>query len=463
MKILLLKLGNFRDRHFLFITTLMAMLGGLLFGFGIAVVASAILFIDHQFSLSPIVNGIIVGSILIGAAVGSIVSNRLVNYYGRRKTIINVILLFIVGCIGIYFSSDVFSIIISRVVLGFALGVTSFAIPLYIIEVLPLRFSSRVVVFNQLFITLGATLAYFAGYFFAESENWHLLMASGIIPAVLLLLTTFTVPESPKWLLMKERDGDAWRVLRRIRNSFDIDVELSEMKEKTRSIHRDWHILLKKWVLPIVILGFGISIIRQFSGFNAIVYYMPTVLQMSGFESESQAILITAVLGTLSVLFSFVTLPLVHSCRRRPLFILGLFGMALSWGVLSLAFWLCGSQSEVLKWLTLSSFVLYIPSFAISLGVLVFVFIYELFPLRIRSIATSYAISINWILNIIVTSTFVYLMRLLTPSGVFGTYGLICVLGLLFVYFKVPETRGVDIDRIENNLRLGKKGRALVD
>lgn len=462
MKNFIFKLNYWRDRNFLSIIVSIAALFGLIFGFSMASIASAILFIDDHFHISYLMNGTIVSSILAGALIGSIFAGYLADRYGRRNLLIIGSLFFIISNIGIYFTPELWLLVICRLIIGCVIGVWSFVVPLYVMEILPVRYSNKVIILNQLLVTIGMAISYIIGYFFAHIRNWQLMLSIVAIPTILLFLLLLIVPESPRWLLAQGKEGNAWRILRRIRHSFEVDVELDELKNSINDVRRDWHVLLKKWLFPAVVIVGGLAVFRQLTGINLFFYYAPTIFEMAGFKIESTAILITAILGVFNVLCSILALPLLRKYGRRSLLLFGMSGIVVSWLFLGLAFWL-GGNPNILRWLTFSGFLLYIFSFAISFGLVVFVVLYEIFPMRIRGVATSAVISLTWLCNIFVTFSFVPLVGWLSDDAVFLVYFIVCLLGWLFVYFVVPETKGVSSERIETNLRLGKKGKALVE
>lgn len=448
-------------KTFIIISACVAALGGLLFGFDTGVISGAILFITTEFKLSPLMNGLIVSAVLFGALLGSILSGRVADYFGRRGLLLALGVIFIIGTVLSALAPSVPFLVLGRVIVGFAIGISSFTVPLYLAELAPAKFRGGLVSINQLAITIGILVSYFVDLAFAGTANWRYMLIMGVIPAVGLLIGMIFLPESPRWLMLKGLHDKAKQVLDKVRTrEDDIPAELQEIQKALNSEKGDWHMLLQPWIRPALIAGFGMAFLQQITGINTIIYYAPTVLQMAGFHQATGAIMATAGVGVINVLFTLMALPLLDKLGRRPMTLVGLIGMALGLGSLSFVFHQAAATG-MLKWLALGSMLLYIACFAFSLGVMAWLIISEVFPLRIRGLATSLAIATTWGLNMIIAFTFLTLIQKLGASGTFLIYCVMCILGIIFVYFYVPETKNVSLEHIELNLLAGKKGRQL--
>lgn len=444
---------------FIVIAASIAALGGFLFGFDTGVISGAILFIAKEFHLSAFTNGLVVSAALFGALLGAISSGRVTDYLGRRRLLLILGFIFIFGTLLTALASTVFWLIIGRVIVGFAIGISSFTVPLYIAELAPAQYRGALVSLNQLALTIGILISYFVDVFFAREAAWRWMFVLGVIPAIALLIGMIFLPESPRWLMLKGFTEKARHVLQRIRTG-SVEAEIAGIQTLLREEKGDWHMLLRPWLRPALIIGFGMAFLQQATGINTIIYYAPTVLEIAGFHHAVGAILATAGVGLVNVLFTAIALPLLDSMGRRPLTLVGLAGMAIGLGALSFSFH-AAATSTWLKWLALASMILYIACFAFSLGVVVWLFISEIFPLRIRGLATSLAIAATWGINMIVALTFLTLINKFGASGTFLIYCLVCIAGWLFVYFMVPETKNISLEKIAMNLLAGKKGREL--
>lgn len=449
-------------RFFITMIAAVAALGGLLFGFDTGVISGAILFISKQFQLSALANGTVVSSVLFGALFGAVLSGRVSDYFGRRRLLLAIGVIFIIGTVASAIAPTVAWLIAGRIVVGFAIGISSFTVPLYLAELAPANLRGALVSANQLAITIGILLSYFVDLAFAKNGGWRWMMAVGIIPAAGLLFGMIFLPESPRWLMLKGLHEKAKTVLQSIRSvTTDIQPEINEIQKALNQEKGDWRMLFQPWLRPALIAGFGMAFLQQATGINTIIYYAPTVLQMAGFHDATGAILATAGVGIVNVLFTVLALPLIDTIGRRPLTLVGLAGMALGLGSLSFAFHHAGGITGALKWVALGSMILYIACFAFSMGIMAWLIISEVFPLRIRGLANSLAVAATWGINMIIAFTFLTLIQLLGASSTFLIYCLICIAGIIFVQFWVPETKRLSLEHIEMNLLAGKRGRDL--
>lgn len=431
-----------------------AAIAGILFGFDTGVVSGAILFIRNEYHLSSLMNGIVVSSVLGGALVGSLLSGSFADYFGRRKLLIITSIIFIIGTLGSAMSLSITYLILSRFIVGLAIGIASFAAPLYISEVAPLEHRGALVSLNQLAITIGIMLAYFVDMIYDHNlNNWRLMFGFGIIPAVILFFGMLFLPKSPRWLALKGRIDEARKTLQRVRGIQFKESELTGIRNSLKE-KGSWTLLLQRWLMPAIGIGLALGFLQQCTGINTIIYYAPTIFEMAGFKSAAGAILATTGIGVVNVLFTIIALPLIDRWGRRPLLISGMICMLLSLGFLAFSF---AYQADIasLRWFALVSMLVYIAGFAISLGPIMWLIIAEIFPLEIRGFASSLMVSASWMFNAAVALTFLTLIQKLGQTGTFLIYGVICFFGILFVIFKVPETKGASLEQIENNLRAG--------
>jgi len=445
---------------FLFITSVAA-LSGILFGYDTGVISGAILFLNDEFHLSAQTNGLVVSAVLLGALIGAIISGRLVDRLGRKRLLIADAIIFIAGTLLTAVTHSIDWIIIGRIGVGLAIGIASYTAPLYISEIAPTRYRGMLVSLNQLAITIGILLSYIVDYLCAPYGQWRWMFAIGVIPAIGLLIGMFYLPDSPRWITARGHSEKALAILQRIRGNDDqAQRELTAIQASLQQQQGHWKVLFSPFIKSVLIIGVGLAILQQVTGINTIIYYAPTIFKMAGFASATSAILATMGIGVVFVVFTIIGLPLIDSWGRRPLLLYGLFGMAISLALLSWVFYQ-GEQLAALKWLALGSMVFYIACFAVSLGPIMWLMIAEIYPLKVRGLGSSMATAANWGSNMIVAVTFLSLVELLGASGTFFIYSLISLLGLIFIYYLVPETKGVTLEQIEANLQNGLSFRKL--
>ncbi|MDR1057799.1 MAG: sugar porter family MFS transporter [Coxiellaceae bacterium] len=451
-----------QSKYIIYWIVFIAALSGLLFGFDTGVISGAILFVNQELQLTTFDTSLVTSAALFGACISAAVSGRVVDLCGRRHLLMFNAFLFFCGALSSALAPTVQLLIISRTIVGFAIGISSYVAPIYISELAPFRRRGIMVGFNQLFIVLGILIAYVVNYWFSFGENWRLMFGAGVIFALLLFIGLLFVPESPRWLVASGQENLAREILKLIRaNTNNVELELFEIKENIREQRKDWKMLLKPWVLPAVVVGIGIAAFQQLVGINIFLYYGHTIFTFNGLGETSSIMLASLGMGVVLTIFTIIGLPLIDVWGRRPLLLLGAAGMVFGLLTLSLTFWLLPNNMDFFKWLLFIGTVIYIASFAISFGPIGWLMISEIFPLRIRGLATSLATATIWGVNMLVIFTFLPLVKLLQLKGVFLLYSGLCFLSLFFVYFMVPETRKITLEHIETNLRSGKKSRDL--
>lgn len=449
-------------KYYYILIALVAAISGILFGYDTGVMSGAILFIAPDFALTPWLNGIVVGMVLLGALIGAIVSGRLTDFFGRRKLLLIVSFLFIFGALATAIAPSILWLIIGRIVIGIAVGNASYVGPLYISEMAPQKHRGALVALNQLAIVIGILLSYIVDYYFSFTSNWRWMLGFGVFPGILLLLGMLYLPESPRWLISNRMEEKARRILRRIRESNQkVEAEIADIKLTFKKEAGDWKIVFSKLVRPVLWIGFALAFIQQVTGINTILYYAPTILKMTGFGSASVSILATMGIGVVMFIFTVISLPLIDRWGRRPLLLVGLIGMSISLGVLAWAFQPDNTMLPSVEWIGLSSMLVYIACFSFSLGPIMWLMIAEIYPLQVRGVGASLATCVNWASNLLVAVTFLTMIDWLGARGTFSVYMAFSVLSIFFVYFWVPETKGASLEDIEENLFAGKPWREL--
>ena len=444
------------QRRFVRVAATITATGGLLFGYDTGVISGALLFIRGDFVLSTFMEGVVVSFLLVGAVTGALTGGPLSDRFGRRPVTLLAALIFAVGAIAAALSPTVGILVIARFILGLGVGLASLIVPLYIAEIAPPDSRGGLVSLNQLMITIGILLSYIVGVLFTPIEGWRWMFAVAVIPAVILGVGMFFLPESPRWLVKNGKLTKARLVLARSRVESEVETEMQQMQELER-LEREqpqtgYKELLAPWIRPALIIGIGLAVFQQITGINTVIYYAPTILEIVGF-SAAGAIAATALgVGVVNVGFTILAVRIIDRVGRRPLLIIGLIGMTISLALLGLVFSL-ESTSAAAGLLATVCLALYIASFAISLGPVFWLMISEIYPLSIRGSAMSVAAICNWSSNFIVALLFPVLLAALGGAGAFWLFAVIGVVAWLFVFFMVPETKGRSLEEIEADLR----------
>jgi SP family galactose:H+ symporter-like MFS transporter len=458
--------------------------GGLLFGFDTGVISGALPFLKQSWDLTTNQQEIITTAVLVGAVLGALGSGRITDIVGRKKVIIATSLIFAVGSVLTGAAPSMMVLALSRIILGIAIGISSFAVPLYISEISPTKYRGALVSSFQLMITIGIVASYFSDLYFADEANpfsWRWMFYVGVFPAIILFIGMLFVPETPRFLISKGRDEEGRKVLEDVEDPELVDAAVAQIKAE---ISQDQEavgfkeLFSKTWRVPLSI-AIGIMFIQQFVGINTVIYYAPTLFLIAGFEGARAAITATVAVGLVNVGSTVLSMFLIDKIGRRKLYFIGVTGMMVALATLAAFFFFKDDLGDNLKWVTVGTVLIYIMFFAISLGPLGWLIISEIFPLKIRGVGMSVGALSNWFFNGIVAFTFLKLAWLFTgdgmeitktvikdgqevvqtdpnPAGAFFLYALIAVLGLFWGYKYIPETKGVTLEKIEKHWRDGK-------
>lgn len=438
-------------RRNVIVTAATAGLAGILFGYDTGIIAGALLSITPDFGLTSFQSGAVVGAVPIGAVLGAWFASRGADRHGRRKLILASAVIFILGAIASAAAEHFWQLGAARFVIGVGIGVASAVAPVYISEVAPAAMRGRLVTFFQLAVTIGILVAYLVGLAFADvAGGWRWMLGLGAIPALALLLGVMRLPSSPRWLLMKGREAEAIAALEQVRPEGDgaILLEVQEIKSSMGGDSGTWRDLLRPAVKMALVVGVGLAILQQITGINTVIYYAPTIIQQTGIDSASSAILASLGVGIINVIMTVVALRLLDRAGRRVLLFIGVSGMAASLFLLGCAF-LGGVDSTLSSVIAILSLMLFVSSFAISLGPIFWLLNAEIYPLSVRSKAASAGTMTNWFFNFLVSLTFLPLIDLLDQTGAFWLYGAIGLVTLWFCWRFVPETKGRSLEQID--------------
>ncbi|KQO97845.1 MFS transporter [Leifsonia sp. Leaf264] len=446
-----------------------AAVGGFLFGFDSSVINGAVDSIQQDFGLNDVITGFVVAVALLGCALGAYIAGTLADRWGRLKVMLLGAVLFFISSIGAGLAFSVWDLGIWRVIGGLGIGIASVVAPAYIAEIAPRQIRGGLASLQQLAITIGifaallsdALLAGVAGgaddvlWFGLEAWRWMFLV--GAIPAIVYGVIALRLPESPRYLLTKGRTDEARDIFATLVEADDLDraVEdiqkaIDEDKEGEKATLRGKAFGLK----PIVWIGLTLSIFQQFVGINVIFYYSTTLWKAVGF-AESDSLLISVITSVTNVAVTVVAILLVDRLGRRPILLAGSAGMFISLGAMALAFSFAvtGSDGEVSlpdAWgpIALVAANIFVISFGASWGPIVWVLLGEIFPSRIRGKALGLAAAAQWIANFLITVSFPALAAF-SLTFTYGMYAAFALLSGIFVFFKIPETRGMALEEAE--------------
>lgn len=470
------------NKNLVYVIAVIAATGGLLFGFDTGVISGAIPFFQQDFGIDDNMVEVITSSGLIGAILGALFSGKVTDRLGRKPVILASAVIFAIGALWSGFSPDIYHLIFSRLFLGVAIGVSSFAVPLYIAEISPARLRGRLVSMFQLMITIGVLSSYLSDLFFANESDiscWRPMFYIGVIPALILLVGIYFVPETPRWLMSKGRVDESRKILSRIEPQETVGVLIGQIEEELKENRKNvssWKELLKPWLRTPLIIAVGIMFFQQFVGINTVIYYSPKIFLMAGFNGAVSAIWASVGVGVVNMLATIISVYFVDRLGRRKLYFIGLSGIVLSLIALSTSFIFVNQLGETGKWLAIGLVFLYVIFYAISIGPLGWLIISEVFPQYVRGLGSSLGSLSVWFFNTIVSFTFFKLVRAFAipgtelvvvgeetgnPAGAFFFYSLIALVGLVWGYFFVPETKGISLEKIEKHWKNGGRPRDL--
>jgi sugar porter (SP) family MFS transporter len=434
-------------------TAAITALGGLLFGYDTGVVSGALLFLHTSFgNVTSFDKELVTGLLLVGAAVGAFGSGRMADRIGRRPVILITAGVFVVGVLGAAFSPALWFLILTRFVIGLAVGSASMAVPLYISEVAPPRVRGALVSFNQMALTTGILVAFLVDYALSSSAAWRLMFGLATIPAVLLFIGMLTQAESPVWLATHGRTTEARKVLARVRSrDHDVDGEIAEIEalgDRTSSYRE----LLRPDVRKLVVVGVLLAVFQQITGINTVIYYAPTLLHQAGL-GNSASLQANVGNGIVNVGMTVIAIWLIDKLGRRALLIGGTVGMAVALLAVAVTFAVSGTTlGHTAAIVAVASLAIYTGSFAIGLGPVFWLLISEIYPARIRGKAMSIATIANWGANFVVAISFLTLLNTISSAGTFFLLGFLSLVAVVYFWKKVPETEGLTLEQIERQM-----------
>ncbi len=438
----------------LYVVAVIASLGGLLSGYDTGVISGALLFINETWVLPDTLQGFLVSSVLIGAVIGAATNGILADIFGRKKIIMATAVIFILGSILCAFAPNVYVLILSRIFVGFAVGIVNFVVPLYLSEISPKNLRGTLVSLYQWAITAGILFSYFINAVFAQAVySWRWMLFAGVLPGLILFIGMCFMSDTPRWLVSKNREDEAEKVFKKIEPDVNIEKEIADIKATLGKEEKKFK--FKKWMVMPFVVGIGIMFAQICTGINTIIYYAPTIFKTAGFDSNLTAIYATTGIGVVNFIMTIVAVFFTDKLGRKPLLYFGLTGVMLSLFALGTSFAFAGILGDSLKWVAVGSLITYIVCFAMSLGPIGWILVSEVFPLKIRGIAMSICTVSNFAFNFFVVGSFPVLLHRIGGAWTFWMFGVVSLLCIIFVYFFVPETKGISLEQIESNWRRG--------
>lgn len=445
---------------------IVAGLGGLLFGYDTGVISGALLYIRESFNLSGAMQGVVVAVTLAGAALGAAFAGALADALGRRIVLLFTGLVFVAGALLCAAAWSLPALIAGRLVVGLAIGVASMLTPLYLSEIAPPEKRGAIVTINQLFVTIGAFLSYVLDYamtFLAHGGGgndvvWRAMLGLAAIPGAALLIGMALLPESPRWLLAHQQEDKAKDALTRLRPGRESGEEFAALRQDIAEADKERAPFSRLFAagarLPVMI-GIGLAIFQQVTGINTVIYFAPTIFKDSGMTGSAGAILVTAGIGLINVILTIIAMRLLDHAGRRALLLVGLVGMFVSLLGISACFavGLHAGGGHLVAVLVIVLIAVYVSFFAIGLGPVFWLLIAEIFPLAIRGRGMSLATIANWGFNMLVSLTFLDLLKGIGQSATFLVYAVLTGAAFLFTYKLVPETKGRSLEEIEAQMR----------
>lgn len=431
---------------YLLLITGVAGLGGLLFGFDIAIITGAVPFIRVHFNLDELQLGWGVSSLLAGAVLGAAIAGRITDRYGRKRILIFVAALFAITCIGTGLAPSFSVFVINRFLGGIAVGAASILSPMYISEIAPFQLRGRLVSVYQLSIVVGILISYFINYSLHDigENNWRWMFISGSIPSFIFFIMLFGVPETPRFLYKIGKEHQAFKILKKLNGTSHAEQEISQIKKSLNVSKAGFKVLLSTNYRRMMLVGFGLAVFVQLCGINTIIDYAPIILESAGWEIDA-ALFSTFVIGFVNLAFTFVSIWAIDRFGRRFLYLIGSAGLTIVLIIITILSFF----DHFTGMLALILILAFIAFFASCIGPVFWTLVSEIFPNRIRGTAMSVPVFTQWIFNGLVVLFFPWMLVNAGAEITFGLLALFSGMMWIFTFFYVPETRNKTLEEIE--------------
>ncbi|MFZ6037950.1 MAG: sugar porter family MFS transporter [Bacteroidota bacterium] len=452
--------------RYVFFLSIVAALGGFLFGYDTAVISGTISQVTVQFNLTTLQSGWYVGCALVGSIIGVLFAGILSDRLGRKITMFFSAILFSASAIGCAISVSLDQLLLYRMMGGIGIGIVSVVCPLYISEISPASHRGRMVSLYQLAVTVGFLGAYLMNFYLLNTstnfnssnelltkifrtEVWRAMLGAESFPAILFFIVLFFIPESPRWLIVRQNESKAIQILSKIYTQPEsVSFQLNETKQMLQNeTNSDWKMLFQPGIFRAVLIGCAIAILGQFMGVNAVLYYGPSIFETSGISS-GDSLFYQSLIGVVNMGTTILALLIIDKVGRKKLVYVGVSGMIVSLLLIGLYF-LKGEALNMSSVFLLTCFLLYIFFCAGSISAVIFVFLSEMFPTKIRGLAMSVAGLSLWIGTYLIGQLTPWLLENATPAGTFFLFAFMCIPYMLIVWKLMPETAGKSLEDIE--------------
>ncbi|MDR6985012.1 sugar porter (SP) family MFS transporter [Rheinheimera pacifica] len=432
----------------IFLWAITVALAGFLFGFDTAVISGADLPIQQLWQTDPLFHGMfIMSSALWGTVIGALFGSVPCDRFGRKATLIAIGILYILSALGSALAADPYTFSFMRFIGGLGVGISSIAVPAYIAEIAPAKHRGRLVAMYQFQIVFGILVAFFSNYLLSgiSAEDWRWMLGVEVIPAMVFLFLVFKVSESPRWLILHKGDEAAARAVFNQLQEADVNTIVSDIK-RTRPTGKKSSLFSTRYRFP-VMLAFFVAFFNQLSGINFIIYFAPRIFSLAGLDSDS-ALLSSAGVGIVNLIFTMLGLYLIDKAGRRLLMLIGSVGYIVSLSVVAYAFYAGIGGMAVVFFVFL-----FIASHAIGQGAVIWVFISEVFPNAVRAKGQSLGASTHWVFAALIALLMPFFLSVFTPATIFIFFAFMMVLQLVFVLFVMPETKGRTLESISEEVQ----------
>ncbi len=450
----------------LMVVLVVVLFSGGLFGYDQGVISGALHGIKATFSLSSLLVEVVTSWVTLGALLGALAAGELADQIGRKRTVLVAGALFTLGAIVQALTPDTVVLVAGRLIIGAGVGVAAVAAPLYAAELAPTAVRGRFVSAYQLAITMGIFLAYLVDGWLTKSDAWRIMLGAAAVPGLLLFAVALVAPRSPRWLMTQHRRAEAAAELRKVRPGVDVEPRLDTIEAALRQEgdRASWgEVFAREWRRPLMI-GVWLAVFQQITGINAIIYYADQIFASAGFVTQSaQTTVTTWAIGGVNVLATLIAIAFIDNLGRRKLLLTGLIGMGISLVVVGIAFRfivpaaagaVAATGPSTAGIVTLLALVCFIVCFAFSMGPVVWTVINEVFPGHIRGRAVAVATAVNWGSAFLVSQSFLSLIGAMGNSLTFWLFALFCGVAWVWIYFRVPETKGQSLEQIQQLWKL---------
>jgi sugar porter (SP) family MFS transporter len=439
--------SHYKNRYILGICFISA-LGGYLFGFDFAVISGALPFLQKQFNFNSYWEGFATGVLAIGAIAGCLLAGRIADKYGRRPGLMLAAALFAISSLAMSMAPNRDFFLAARFAAGAGVGMASMLSPMYISEIAPAAIRGRLVAMNQLTVVLGILITNLTNFGLRNIglDAWRYMFGLGVIPSGLFLIGAYFLPESPRWLIGCNKLEKAQSILAKIGDEVFVSESLAVIRKSFAGISKvKYSTVFKRAILPAILTGIGLAVFQQFCGINTVFNYAPKIFQSIGASQDDQ-LLQTVFIGAVNLVFTILAMALVDKLGRKPLMLIGAGGLALLYVFIVSTL---HSGSAALSALLLAA----IGTYAMTLAPVTWVLISEIFPVRVRGSAITIAVISLWVAYFVLVFTFPILFEHL-KENTFYIYAVVCALGFLFVWVRVKETKGKNLEEVEQAMSM---------